>query len=250
MKKLLLSLSLLLLASSCDSPQRNRLATTVNTGNGLGTPTNTTTNPWGTTTGTTGGTTGTTSGTTTSTRPPGFENCDITPSYLYASGINYIGICQSTLDETSVAIKSTVSDSSRTCLIPTYKDNAGNSTYLGNPECFLPAAGEVIMGQLHKTRPGFTSSALNGMMVMKESALTAYYTCMNAFVNFPSSMCQYGPSTSPYCAQLYQQCPAGANTNSYCNQLARNDMATKCNNFKADNSYIDVCLKKPHGLCN
>jgi hypothetical protein len=225
MKRTLLSLSLLLIATACDSPQRNRMPTYINTGNGLGTPTTTTTtNPWGTNT-TNGGTTGSSSGTTTTPRPAGFENCDITPKY-YASAINYIGICQSTLDETSIAVKTTVADSARTCFIPTYKDGSGSSTYLGQPQCFAPQANVVTMGQLFKTRPGFTASPLNGVMVMKEAALGAYFTCMDAFITF-----------------THPQCPNGANTNAYCNQMARSIMTTKCNNFKADNSYIDIRLK-------
>ena len=228
MKTLLITISFILLATACDNPQRNKMASSVNTGNALSNPAGTTPNPW-----TNSGTTGASSGGTVTTKPPGFENCDITPSYLYTAGINYIGICQSTLDETQVAVKPTVSDSVRTCMIPTYKDAAGNSTYLGQPQCFTPQQNVVTTGQLHKTRQGFTSSPLNGMMIMKEVSLTAYFTCMDAMITF-----------------THPQCPYGANTNAYCNQMARSIMNTKCNNFKVDHSYIDVCLKKPHGLCN
>lgn len=223
MKKLLGSLFLLLLATACDSPQRNRLASSVNTGNGLGQPMQnptTNTNPW--TNPSTGGSTG---GSTTQTKPPGFDNCDISAKY-YASAINYMGICQSTLDETSVAVNSTVTDTARTCLIPTYKDNAGSSTYLGQPQCFAPQAGQIQMGQILKTRQGFTNSPINGVMVMKETALGAYFTCMDAYITF-----------------THPQCPYGAKTNQYCDQMARSMMNIKCNNFKADNSYIDIRLK-------
>jgi hypothetical protein len=243
MKILSGTLLLLILATSCDSPQRNRLATTVNNGNGLSQPNGATaTNPWGTA-GTTGGSSGGTSGSGsgTSTRPPGFDNCDITAKY-YAAGINYMGICQSTLDETSVAVNSTVSDSARTCLIPTYKDQSGSSTYLGNPQCFAPAPG-VVMGQLAKTRSGFTDKALNGVMVIKEASITAYYRCMNFYIDFPASECPNGRNTNQYCAQLYQQCYNGANTNSYCAQKANSDMAIECNNFKSNHAYIDIRLK-------
>jgi hypothetical protein len=243
MKRTLLSLSLLMLATACDGPQRNRMPTYINTGNGLGTPTTTTstTNPWGTPSTTTGGTTSGSAGTTTP-RPAGFENCDITPKYT-APAINYIGVCQSTLDETSIAVKTTVADSLRTCFIPTYKDASGSSTYLGQPQCFAPKENVVTMGQLYKTRAGFTSSPINGVMVMKEGALGAYFTCMDAYLLFPKSICPNGPATSPYCSQIYQQCPNGARTNGYCGQMAINDMTTKCNNFRVDNSYIDIRLK-------
>ena len=232
MKTLLISISLLLLATACDSPQRNRIPVYGNMGNTLGqpAPSTTTTNPWTTsTTGTTGTSSG---GAATAPKPAGFENCDITPSYLQAAGINYIGICQSTLDETAVAVKPTVTDSVRTCMIPTYKDNAGNSTYLGRPQCFAPQENIVTVGQLQKTRAGFTASPLNGVMIMKEGSLTAYFTCMDAYIGF-----------------THPQCPYGAKTNGYCDQMAKSIMTTKCNNFKTDHSYIDVCLKKPHGLC-
>lgn len=221
MKKLILSLSLLALASSCDSPQRNRLTNNLSTGNGMTQPNGTNTNPWSTTTGgtTTGGT-----GTTT-TKPPGFENCDITPTH-YAAVIGYTGICQSTLDETSVAVKSTVTDTNRTCLIPTYKDAAGSSTYLGQPQCFAPQQNVVTMGSVYKTRTGFTQLAINGLMVMKEASLTAYFTCMDAYVSFKTTQCPYGPQTNTYCADL-----------------ARQYMTVKCNDFKAAHPYLDIRLK-------
>lgn len=241
MKTLCASVLLLLLATACDSPQRNRLASAVNTGNGLGQPTGTTSNPWGTgTTGNMGG--GTTGGAGTPAKPPGFENCDITAKY-YAAGINYMGICQSTLDETSVAVHSTVADSARTCMIPTFKDGSGSSTYLGGPQCYTPQAGVVSIGQLPKTRVGFTDRVLNGVMIIKEASITAYYKCMDFYINFPGNQCPNGPSTNAYCSQTYQQCPNGANTNSYCAQQARNYMAVDCNNFKANHAYLDIRLK-------
>lgn len=221
MKTLLLTLSLLVLATACDTPQRTRLANSTPAGNNLTSPTPTSTNPW-----TSGGSTGSSSGSdSAATKPAGFENCDITPKY-YASVINYMGICQSTQDETSIAVQSTVSDSARTCLIPTFKDGSGSSTYLGQPQCFAPQANVITMGKLYKTRQGFTNYAINGVMVMKEASLTAYYTCMDAYITFAHPQCPYGPKT-----------------NAYCDQMARADMATKCNNFKTDHSYIDIRLK-------
>ena len=221
MKTLMLSLVTLLLATACDNPQRNRLATSLNTGNNLGTGTTAGSNPWstGTTTGTTTG------GTSTNTRPPGFENCDISAKY-YAAGINYMGICQSTTDETSVAINSTVTDTTRTCLIPTYKDSAGSSTYLGQPQCYIPQAGVVSTGNIYKTRTGYTTSPINGVMVMKEQSLTAYFTCMDAYTSYRSTACPYGPTT-----------------NANCDAYARQLMTQKCNDFKATNAYIDIRLK-------
>jgi hypothetical protein len=226
MKTLILAMTCFVLASSCDGPQRTRLTNTVSTGNGVTQPNGSNDfNPWGTTSGTTTGSTTGTSGSSGSTRPAGFENCDITPTH-YAAVIGYTGICQSTLDETSIAVNSTVTDTNRTCLIPTYKDNTGSSTYLGQPQCFAPEQNKMIMGKLYKTRSGFTQLAINGLMVLKEASLTAYFTCMDAHVSYRSS-----------------QCPHGAQTNSYCAQLARNDMTVKCNDFKATHPYLDIRLK-------
>lgn len=222
MKTLMLSLVTLLLATSCDNPSRNRLATSLNTGNNLDTGTTAGSNPWGNTGTTTGTTTG---GTATPTRPPGFENCDISAKY-YAAGINYMGICQSATDETAVAINSTVTDSLRNCLIPTYKDSTGSSTYLGQPQCYLPQAGVVSTGNVYKTRVGYTGSPINGVMVMKEASLTAYFTCMDAYTSYKSTACPYGPQTSPSC-------------DAYARQL----MTQKCNDFKAAHAYIDIRLK-------
>lgn len=237
MKKLFLVLPLLILAVACDSPQRTRLGKSAATGDSLNQPNNgSPTNPWGS-----GGTTGSSNGSNTP-KPPGFENCDLSAKY-YAAGINYIGLCQSTQDETSIAVFTTVADTAKTCLIPTYKDSTGSSTYLGQPQCFLPEANKVTMGKLYKTRTGFTGNPITGVMVMKEASLGAYFTCMDAYVSFPRSMCPKGAQTNQYCYNLYQQCPAGARTSAYCDQIARTDMNTKCSNFKTDHSYIDICVK-------
>jgi hypothetical protein len=230
MKISLILLSLFLLYA-CEAPQRGRVP--------LGHNTNAHTgphhidSPWSPFT---GPTTGTTSGTgpTTNTNPQGFENCNLDVNQYYASGINYIGVCQSSLDETLVAIKNSQSDSSRTCLIPTFKENSGSSTYIGQPQCFIPEANKVITGKLYKTRPGFTNSPLNGLMVMKEQSMTAYFGCMDAYVTFVHSLCPQGPKTPPY---YYQ------NQLVNCDLMARNMMAEKCNAFKAMHSYIDIKLK-------
>lgn len=238
MKTLCASFILLLLATACDSPQRNRLASSVNTGNGLGQPNGANTNPWGTsgsTTGfTTGGTTGGSSGTPP--KPPGFENCDISAKY-FAAGINYMGICQSTQDEASVAVHSTVTDSARTCLIPTFKDANGNSTYLGGPQCYAPQAGAITMGQIPKSRAGFMDKPINGVMIVKEASLTAYYTCMDAYVSFTHPLCPQGSNTNTY----QQNYPPYQIVN--CKAMASASMTTKCNNFKADHSFLDIRLK-------
>lgn len=224
MKTLLLSLVTLLLATGCDNPTRNRLTNGLASGNNLNTGNNgSSSNPWGTGNTTAGTSTGSPS--TGTTRPVGFESCDISANY-YAAEINYMGICQSTVDETSIAINSTVASTSRTCIIPTYKDSTGSSTYIGQPQCFLPQANVVTQGTLYKTRTGFTGNPINGVMVMKERSLTAYFTCMDAYTGYRSAACPYGPQT-----------------NANCDAYARQIMTQKCNDFKATNPYIDIRLK-------
>lgn len=223
MKTLLMSLTILILATGCDTPQRNMLMDTSGmNGNNLNNPnTPSGTDKW---TNGTGGTTGSNNGNT-ATKPAGFENCNMSNT-IAASGMNRLAICQSTLDDMAVAVLSTVSESVRTCLIPTYKDTAGNSTYLGQPQCYMPQANTVIQGKMYKTRTGYESSTVNGVMIMKESSLGAYYTCMDSYRTF-----------------THPACPYGAASNAYCDQLAKSIMAQKCNNFKVDHSYFDVTLR-------
>jgi hypothetical protein len=231
MKSFALSLITLFIFTGCDAPQRNRPLINSNSleqpASPYGSPNNN--NPWGTPTTGNGTTTGTTTGSSTSgqnpQRPPGYETCDITANH-YSAGLGYMGICQSTLDETSVAVLSTLSDTVRTCLIPTYKDGSGSSTYLGQPQCFIPEANKVSMGTMYKNRNGFTDRPINGVMIMKETSLTAYFTCMDAYLNFRDS-----------------RCPMGARTNPFCDQLARSFMITKCDSFKMSHSYLDLRLK-------
>jgi hypothetical protein len=232
MKKIVPLLFIIIFTSACDSPQRNRMINNVGM-NGVQQPSSTSSNPWGTPGTTSGTTTETTTGTTSGPssgssdpqRPAGFVNCDLSAKH-YAAVIGYIGICQSTLDETSVAVNSTITDTNRTCLIPTYKDQSGSSTYLGQPQCFAPQQGVVTMGKLYKSRSGFGQHPINGIMIMKERSLGAYFTCMDAYVTFTHPQCPYGAKTSPYC-----------------DQMARNLMSLKCNNFKMDNPYLDLRLK-------
>lgn len=244
MKILILALSAILL-TACDAPQRNRINNAVTpSSNNVQQPTAGSNGGWfnnttgGATSGSTGGSTaGTTSGMGPGqTRPPGFETCDISQKY-FASSINWMGICQSTQDETSVAVNPSVSETIRTCLIPTYKDNAGNSTYLGQPQCYAPVANQVMMGNIYKTRNGFSNMPINGVMVMKEASLGAYYTCMDAFISFTDPRCPQGGNTPIY----QQNYPPYQVIN--CNAMAKALMTTKCNAFKADHPYIDIRLK-------
>lgn len=171
----------------------------------------------------------------------GFESCDFSNS-AYASTIGHTGLCQSSLDETIVKIKTSIGDSAaKNCLIPTYKDGAGSSTYLGQPQCFFPQENVVTQGKLYKNRNGtfgtgvaFVNLPLNGLMIMKEASLPAYFNCMNAIPNFRDIRCPYHASTAPYYIN---------GTLISCSVLANSYMNTVCNDFKVVHPYIDIRLK-------
>lgn len=237
MKTISSLLFLLVAISACDAPVRSRPATVLQNGSQSPISSGNSTN-FGSTGGGdswTGGTTGTSNG---STRPPGFESCDPTPRY-YAAGIGTIGVCQSSSDETSIMVKSTVADvSEATCLIPMYKDGSGNSTYLSTePQCFRQEAGKEVYGKLYKTRNGYTNQPLNGLMVMKQSALVAFYNCMNAISRYSDPSCPYGAQTPTY----QQRVPPYQIVN--CLQRAQSFMSQQCNDFKVMYSYLDIRLK-------
>jgi hypothetical protein len=160
------------------------------------------------------------------TTQPGYETCDLSPNY-YASAIGYIGVCQNTITETLVTVKPTQTvDGVRVCLIPSYKEGSGSSTYIGQPQCYYQVANQIVSGQLYKNRPGFTSYPLNALMIMRETSLTAYFNCMHALLNY-----QYPAS-----------CPYGAQTNASCNAMAQNYMNQVCNDFKVQHSYLDISI--------
>lgn len=242
MKNFLLLLPLLQLLVSCDSPQRTRAPNNYITGNGYNYP--------GTTTGYTGynptqptlpgqmPTDPTTSVT------PGFETCDLTQKYQ-TTDIGWFGICQSRQDETHFKFRpSATSTSIRTCLIPTYRDAAGASTYIGNPQCTYTTSNVVVDGRLYKDRSGFTGYPINGVIVMKEPLLPEYIACMHAYVNWPANVCPNGV-TSNYCATWLPRCPQGGRSNAACDTEARNYMGFVCNSFKQKypNSYVDIATK-------
>lgn len=237
--KMIISLSLLTFLVGCDAPQRTRAPAEYITGSGFGSasttggfnPTPQTIPP---TTNTTGGSNGVTQG-------PGFESCDLSDKYQTID-IGFFGLCQSTQNETLFRFKTSLSHQSvRICLIPTYKDSSGSSTYVGNPQCTLTSSGQVVSGQLYKDRAGFSSYQINGVIVMKEPLLPEYFQCMQAYVNWPINLCANGQNAQ-YCAYWGPRCHNGGPTNQVCDNEARNFMSVTCNNFKSkySNSYIDI----------
>lgn len=240
MKKLFLLLPFILLVG-CDAPQRTRAPSNWVNGNSLGTNpgagdfTPSPTNPVSGTTSETGG-----GGTRTI---PGYENCDISQKY-HAIDVGHFGLCQSSQDETTIRFNPSMTSSVRTCLIPTYKEANGSSTYIGNPQCTTTTSNQIVTGKLYKDRPGFGSYPLNGVIVMKEPLLPEYYSCMQGYVGWPRNACPSG-ATSSYCAYWLPRCPYGGQTNSGCDMEAKNYMGNLCNAFKSkySNAYVDIRLK-------
>lgn len=246
MKNYLILLSLLALVAGCDAPQRTRAPSTYVNGNSLSDTSNASGNfsSAGSASGSSSGSSsGTTSGGTTTT--PGYANCDITQDKYHTIDIGYFNICQSTQDETAMKLRTSLTSTSvRTCIIPTYKDASGSSTWLGQPQCTYTTAGQVVSGKLYKDRNGFTSYPLNGAIVMKEPLLPEYFNCMQGYSNWPGNVCS-GGATNSYCAYWLPRCPYGAKSNAQCDTEGRNYMASICNQFKSkySNSYLDINLK-------
>lgn len=228
-----LMIVLLVVIAGCDTPTRSRFPTTGGSSDAIGAP------------GTGGFTpitptpipgTPTVPGTPST---PGFENCSTSQISLmydpYATCVekqtnpsapcpSRVSLCKSTITESDIRFATTVSNTSnRYCIIPTYKDAQGNSTYLGNPQCTYVNANQVYNTSLQKNRAGFTNLPINGMMVMFESMLVEYFGCMDAYTRY-----------------IQQYCPT--NQSPLCLQYAANYRAQTCNQFKTKyaNYYLDL----------
>ncbi|MFL5784845.1 MAG: hypothetical protein ACJ76H_09565 [Bacteriovoracaceae bacterium] len=216
----ILIFSLLLIAVGCDTPTRSRFPTA--TGNGLAAPTDGGLTPLDPSK--SGTTTGTTTGGTTQT---GFENCNLTTRSTTAD-LGSVGVCKSSQDETLVRfVTSMANTTTRTCLIPTYKDQSGNTTYLGDPQCTFTDAEKVYTGRLYKNRQGTSSYPVTGVMIMKETLLVDYFKCMDAYISYINYYCPAAPT--------YPPCVTGASQ-------SRDSL---CNYFKQKypNSYLDLYLR-------
>jgi hypothetical protein len=246
MKKIFLASLLLVLIYGCDSPQRTRAPSNWVNGNSFGTN-NTTLSPGNGFS--PGGTSGTTPGSPSTSNPlgssgPGFETCDISDRY-HTIDIGFFGLCQNSMDESLFKFKpSLTSTNVRTCLIPTFKEANGASTYLGNPQCTYTNSNQIIEGKLIKDRPGFNTYPINGVIVMNEPLVPEYIGCMQGYVNWPRNICPNGATTA-YCGYWLPRCPYGGRTNPSCDLEAKNYMSQICNGFKSryGNSYIDIRVK-------
>jgi len=247
MKKIFLLsfLSAFFLTGCMEAPMRYRPPTNpiqepgFGSNSGSGSGSNPITSP-GTTSGSTSGTT--TGGTTTE---PGFESCDLTYKY-HTIDIGHFGLCQNKYDPTSIRVRfNQTSPSVRVCLVPTYKDASGSSTYIGEPQCTLVKnSGETIPGKILNNRPGYQDRPVNGVMVMKEPLLQGYIACMHSVTNWPANVCPKGAQTSTTCYNYYLQCPNGATSNQGCYNEAINYKNYICNDFKNrySDSYADIRL--------
>jgi hypothetical protein len=216
----LIVLSLLVIVSACDTPTRARFPSASALGNPY------TTDPGGLTPGVTGSTTGTTTGGTTPTPTPGFENCTLAKNYT-TGDLGSVGICKSSLDETQIRFVSSISNQTyRVCVIPTYKDSTGSSTYLGDPQCTKTVAEQIYTGRLYKNRPGFSQLPLNGVMMMTEPLLPDYFNCMDAYAKYIQMYCPANPYYAP------------------CVQGATSARTSVCNYFKQKypSNYLDISL--------
>ncbi len=156
---------------------------------------------------------------------PGFENCNLTKSNTTAD-LGSIGICKSTQDETQIRFVSSQTDTqNRICIIPTYKDGTGSSTYLGDPQCTYTEAERIFTGRLYKNRPGMSGYPLTGVMIMREQLLVEYFGCMDAYAKFVAYYCPQNPN---YCAQQ-----AAAYRNQVCTQFKT----------KYPNNYLDIYIR-------
>jgi len=173
-----------------------------------------------------------------------YSHCDF--SYRYHTvDIGHFAVCQSRNDETKFKFKTQMANRNvQVCLIPTYRDASGSSTYLGNPQCLYTEAGKEYEGRLYKDRNGFSGYTINGVIVLKYGLHTGYYSCMNAALNWPANICPH-PNYNPTCYQYYSNCPGGASTNGNCSALANNYMRQVCENFKStySNSYADISTR-------
>ena len=241
MKNYIIFLATLTLIVGCDAPQRTRLTNAYSNDYNSGNPNNNSGSlPSGTTGSSGGGTTGSTTGGSGTT---GFENCDLA-SKGFTAEMGHIGICQSTLDETVVKFKSSITSSSyRTCLIPSYKDGSGSSTYIGQPQCTYTEADKIMQGKLYKNRTGFEGYSLNNIIVMKEPLLTEYFGCMQGYTNWPANVCSTGNVS--YCNYWRSYCPYGSKSSAACDAEARTYMTNLCMSFKTkySSAYLDIKIK-------
>jgi hypothetical protein len=144
------------------------------------------------------------------TSEPGFETCNLNFQY-YKSTIGYFALCQNTQNEASFKLKMERTDTSvGTCFVPISVQSNGSSYKIGIAECVHNQADNVYNMTLTKER----AEAINGVMVLKATALNSYMQCMSAKTDYLNAY--------PGCAY---------NTN--CLNAANQYATDVCNNFVA-----------------
>ncbi len=212
-------LSVLVVLVGCDTPTRSRFPNASSIGNPIGDPFTANPPP--------GTTTGSTSGGTPAPVVPGFENCNLAKNNTTAD-LGSMGICKNSQDETQIRFVTSQGDTSkRTCIIPTYKDQAGSSTYLGDPQCTYTEAERIYTGRLYKNRPGMSQYPITGVMIMKDALLVEYFGCMDAYAKYIAYYCPANPNYAP------------------CVQAASNHRNQVCTQFKTKypNNYLDIYIR-------
>lgn len=120
---------------------------------------------------------------------PGFENCILDYQY-FVSNIGSFALCQNQNQENRFKLKMQNSDLQHgTCFVPVHVQSNNQSFKLGIAECVKNQAGREYNMILTKER----GEAINGVMVVKATAINAYMQCMSAKVDFISAYpgCQY-----------------------------------------------------------
>jgi hypothetical protein len=208
--------ALITLTSACDAPREKRYmyrgASTSNLANtpaGVGTVAP----PGGSTVIDTG-----TGGTTNTVIPSEISHCswsmDGTTGFAYThEHIGAYTVCKSTSsDDIYLQVKNPITDV-QLCLFPT-TNTGSNSSYIGEARCLMVSDNKKIYKIItYKNRPGYTSSTLTGVMIMKDKA---YF--------YPSPFYQWllSPDAYVYCSQYLDQ----YNNSSYCSA------------FKSLNQYV------------
>lgn len=232
---LILVASSVLVANSCDAPRTTRTSSAGSTNSSsafnYGSPTSNNGSLLDNTSNNTTDNSGNTDTTTSTVSiPSGAENCDWskdgTTGYKigaahFASDETTVAdgaynICQHPNSETTVffQIKNAIS-SEQVCVIPMY-DNAGYSTYLGEPRCFTPStAGKIYTITLYKNRSGFSNYSINGVMMMRDKTY---------FFNSP-----YPTTYKIYTVDAYLYCA---------NYLAAYGSDAYCQSFSSGGHYV------------
>ena len=196
---------LIISATSCDVPQRNRY---INSGPGItnisgdentgDTPTNTFTSVPSEDDSQTDSTSNQEAS------EPGYENCNLGYSF-YGGTLGYFGICQQSNNERGFKFKfqnqytcqggSNMSTNCGTCIIPMHMLSNGTSYKLGPAQCVHQNAGQTYYGTFSKVG----TEAINAAIVIHRYSLDSFTQCMNAKSNYLSQC--YGGAYNQQCLQ-------------------------------------------------